>query len=75
MKQQAEILQQEKETALKMAARAFAHGFLKDLVPTVFGLLSDHGYFYDPVERGRLIRSVAHLFCFLFAIELCTCAV
>lgn len=53
MKQQADILQDEKDTALKIAARAFARGFMKDLIPTVFGLLSDHGYFYDPVERGN----------------------
>ncbi|KAL3881695.1 hypothetical protein ACJMK2_028099 [Sinanodonta woodiana] len=51
MKQQREVLRKEKETAEKIAARAFAQSYLADLVPTVFGTLSDNGYFYDPVER------------------------
>lgn len=52
MKQQREIVKKEKETSDKIAARAFAQSYLADLVPTVFGTLSDNGYFYDPVERG-----------------------
>ena len=55
MKQQREILRKEKETAEKIAARAFAQSYLADLVPSVFGTLSDNGYFYDPVERGVYI--------------------
>lgn len=51
MKQQREVVRKEKETAEKIAARAFAQSYLADLVPTVFGTLSDNGYFYDPVER------------------------
>lgn len=51
MRQQREVLRKEKETADKIAARAFAQSYLADLVPTVFGTLSDNGYFYDPVER------------------------
>ncbi|KAK3098471.1 hypothetical protein FSP39_019766 [Pinctada imbricata] len=51
MKQQREIAKKEKETSDKIAARAFAQSYLADLVPTVFGTLSDNGYFYDPVER------------------------
>lgn len=51
MKQQREILRKERETADKIAARAFAQSYLSDLVPSVFGTLSDNGYFYDPVER------------------------
>ncbi|KAK7107924.1 radial spoke head protein 3 homolog B-like [Littorina saxatilis] len=51
MKQQREVLRKEKETAEKIAARAFAQSYLADLVPSVFGTLSDNGYFYDPVER------------------------
>lgn len=51
MKQQREILRKEKETADKISARAFAQSYLADLVPSVFGTLSDNGYFYDPVER------------------------
>lgn len=53
MKQQREIVKKEKETSDKIAARAFAQSYLADLVPTVFGTLSDNGYFYDPVERGK----------------------
>lgn len=51
MKQQREILRKERETADKIAARAFAQSYLADLVPSVFGTLSDNGYFFDPVER------------------------
>ncbi|XP_033118105.1 radial spoke head protein 3 homolog [Anneissia japonica] len=51
MKQQREVLKKERETAEKIAARAFAQSYLADLVPSVFGTLSDNGYFYDPVER------------------------
>lgn len=47
-----EILQKEKETAEKIAARTFAQRYLSDLIPSVFGSLRDSGYFYDPVERG-----------------------
>lgn len=54
MKQQREILRKEKETAEKIAARAFAQSYLADLVPSVFGTLSDNGYFFDPVERGQI---------------------
>ncbi|XP_072019073.1 radial spoke head protein 3 homolog B-like [Amphiura filiformis] len=51
MKQQREVLLKEKETAEKIAARAFAQSYLADLVPSVFGTLNDNGYFFDPVER------------------------
>lgn len=51
IKQQQEVLQKEKETAEKIAARAFAQSYLADLVPSVFGTLADNGYFFDPVER------------------------
>ncbi|KAH0625957.1 hypothetical protein JD844_034346 [Phrynosoma platyrhinos] len=50
-KQQLEVLQKEKETSEKIAARAFAQRYLSDLIPSVFGSLRDSGYFYDPVER------------------------
>ncbi|XP_068087792.1 radial spoke head protein 3 homolog [Hyperolius riggenbachi] len=49
--QQREMLLKEKETAEKVAARAFAQQYLADLVPSVFSSLRDSGYFYDPVER------------------------
>ena len=51
MKQQTDVLKKEKETAEKIAARAFAQSYLADMVPSVFGSLSENGYFYDPVER------------------------
>lgn len=51
IKQQREVLRKEKETAEKIAARAFAQSYLADLVPSVFGTLSDNGYFFDPIER------------------------
>jgi hypothetical protein len=51
LSQQREVLAKEKETADKLAARAFAQSYLSDLIPSVFGSLTDHGFFYDPVER------------------------
>jgi len=51
MIQQVEVLKKERETTDKIAARAFAQSYLQDLVPSVFGNLHDHGYFFDPVER------------------------
>lgn len=41
------------ETADKIAARAFAQHYLADLLPSVYTTLREHGYFYDPVERGQ----------------------
>lgn len=67
MKQQREILRKERETADKIAARAFAQSYLSDLVPSVFGTLSDNGYFFDPVERGVFFFSSIN-FCFSFLI-------
>ncbi|XP_063773530.1 radial spoke head protein 3 homolog [Pseudophryne corroboree] len=49
--QQREMLLKEKETAEKVAARAFAQQYLTDLIPSVFSSLRDSGYFYDPLER------------------------
>ena len=51
MAQQREVLSIEAETARKIAARAFAQNYLSDLVPSVFGALSENGYFYDPVAK------------------------
>jgi hypothetical protein len=51
MKQAAEVLRLEKETAEKLAAKAFAKSYLADLVPSVFNNLRENGYFYDAVER------------------------
>ncbi|XP_015475868.1 radial spoke head protein 3 homolog [Parus major] len=46
-----EKLQKQKETAEKIAARAFAQRYLADLIPSVFNNLHDSGFFYDPIER------------------------
>ena len=35
----------------KVAASAFARGYLNGIVKNVFQQLQDTGYFYDPVER------------------------
>lgn len=53
MQQQREALMKEKETAEKVAARAFAHSYLSDLVPAVFSNLSNKGFFYDPIQRSN----------------------
>ena len=49
--QAADVLRLEKETAEKLAAKAFAKSYLADLVPSVFNNLRENGYFYDPVQR------------------------
>ncbi|XP_054617815.1 radial spoke head protein 3 homolog isoform X2 [Dunckerocampus dactyliophorus] len=49
--QQQEALKREQETAEKIAARAYTHHYLADLVPTVFKSLRTHGFFHDPVEK------------------------
>ncbi|KTF90664.1 hypothetical protein cypCar_00029517 [Cyprinus carpio] len=57
IKQQKAVLEKEKETADKIAARAFAQQYLSDLLPSVYSNLKDCGYFYDPVQRGNLLSS------------------
>ncbi|XP_070843719.1 radial spoke head protein 3 homolog [Chaetodon trifascialis] len=49
--QQREVLQKERETAEKIAARAYTQQYLADLLPAVFTSLRSHGYFYDPVAK------------------------
>ncbi|XP_072218440.1 radial spoke head protein 3 homolog [Leuresthes tenuis] len=49
--QQKEILKKEKETAEKIAARAYTQQYLAGLLPAVFTSLRSHGYFYDPVQK------------------------
>ncbi|XP_041873033.1 radial spoke head protein 3 homolog isoform X4 [Corvus kubaryi] len=46
-----EKLRKQKETAEKVAARAFAQRYLADLIPSVFNNLHASGFFYDPIER------------------------
>ncbi|NWX30616.1 RSPH3 protein, partial [Notiomystis cincta] len=46
-----EKLRKQKETAEKIAARAFAQRYLADLIPSVFSKLHESGFFYDPIER------------------------
>ncbi|NXV72455.1 RSPH3 protein, partial [Atlantisia rogersi] len=50
-RQHMQMLQKQKETTEKIAARAFAQHYLADLIPSVFNNLRDSGYFYDPIER------------------------
>ncbi|NXX79658.1 RSPH3 protein, partial [Urocolius indicus] len=50
-RQHMQLLQKQKETTEKIAARAFAQHYLADLIPSVFNNLNDSGYFYDPIER------------------------
>ncbi|XP_074025079.1 radial spoke head protein 3 homolog [Numenius arquata] len=49
--QHMQMLQKQKETTEKIAARAFAQRYLSDLIPAVFNNLRDSGFFYDPIER------------------------
>ena len=46
------MVHKHKQTAEKIAARAFAQRYLSDLLPSVFSSLRDGGYFFDPIERG-----------------------
>ncbi|KFP69888.1 Radial spoke head protein 3, partial [Acanthisitta chloris] len=46
-----EKLRKQKETAEKIAARAFTQRYLADLIPSVFRNLHDSGFFYDPIRR------------------------
>jgi len=68
MKQQKEALEKERQTADKIAARAFAQSYLADLLPSVFSTLRVNGFFFDPVERDieeeflpTLVEQVAHV--------------
>ncbi|KAM9339232.1 radial spoke head protein 3 homolog [Symphorus nematophorus] len=49
--QQREVLRKERETAEKIAARAYTQQCLADLLPAVFTSLRSHSYFCDPVEK------------------------
>ncbi|NXX94895.1 RSPH3 protein, partial [Centropus bengalensis] len=50
-RQHIQMLQKQKETSEKIAARAFTQRYLSDLIPSVFKSLHESGYFYDPIER------------------------
>lgn len=54
--QQKEVLKKEEETAEKIAARVFSQQYLAGLIPAVFTALRNHGYFYDPVEKGEPLQ-------------------
>jgi hypothetical protein len=49
--------QREAQVRAKVAASAFARGYLDGIVTRVFDQLADAGYFYDPVEREVSTRS------------------
>ncbi|XP_041831752.1 radial spoke head protein 3 homolog [Melanotaenia boesemani] len=48
--QQREVLKIQRETAEKIAVRAFTQEYLSGIVPAVFTSLRTQGYFNDPVE-------------------------
>lgn len=49
--QERERKERERVVRAKVAACAFARGYLGGIVNNVFQQLQDTGYFYDPVER------------------------
>lgn len=49
--QERERKERERVVRAKVAASAFARGYLNGIVKSVFQQLQDTGYFYDPVER------------------------
>lgn len=49
--QERERKERERAVRAKVAACAFARGYLGGIVKNVFAQLQDTGYFYDPVER------------------------
>lgn len=49
--EQIRILREKHEMAEKIAARAFAQSYLRNLVPNVFESLTTNGFFYDNVEK------------------------
>ncbi|NWH75306.1 RSPH3 protein, partial [Piaya cayana] len=51
IRQHMQMLQKQKETTEKIAARAFTQHYLADLIPSVFNNLRDSGFFYDPIEK------------------------
>ena len=77
MQQQREALMKEKETAEKVAARAFAHSYLSDLVPAVFTSLSNKGFFYDPIQRSmqHLYSRQSHYFTNIIFNKLIICCI
>ena len=42
----------------KMCFFFLTQSYLADLVPSVFGSLNENGYFYDPVERGKVQKNL-----------------
>lgn len=59
--QQREVRKKEKETAEKIAARAYAQDYLMEMIPAVFGKLRDSGFFFDAVARDIEANFVPNL--------------
>lgn len=59
--QQREVRKKEKETAEKIAARAYVQDYLMDMIPAVFGKLKDSGFFFDPIARDIEINFMPNL--------------
>lgn len=53
-------MKKEKETAEKIAARAYTQRYLAGLLPAVFTSLRSHGFFYDSVQLGRAPLPIHH---------------
>lgn len=51
LREQMNQLKEKQETAEKVAARAFATGYLATLLPSTFETLAQNGYFYSKTER------------------------
>lgn len=49
--EQIRILREKQEMADRIATRAFAQSYLRNLVPNVFESLTTNGFFYDHVEK------------------------
>jgi hypothetical protein len=49
--EQIRVLKEKQDATEKIAARAFAQGYLQSLMPTVWENLSNNGYFYDKIEK------------------------
>jgi hypothetical protein len=59
--QERERKERERAVRAKVAACAFARGYLGGIVKNVFQQLQDTGYFYDPVEREVCLANISAL--------------
>ncbi len=50
--EQSRLLREKEDNAKRVAARAFAQDYVADLIPNVFEILAEHGFYYDDVEKS-----------------------